>query len=161
MITQNRLKELLHYDPVTGIWTWKVIRTGYAYIGSQAGNITKHGYRNIRVDGKLYRSSRLVYLYMKNEWPSEEIDHIDRNRSNDKWDNLRKADSCQNSYNRGVRTDNSTGHKGICRHKTTQKYQVNIGVNKKFLYLGSFDTLDEAIKVRKEAELKYHGEYRI
>lgn len=93
---QERLKQLLHYDPLTGIWTWRVDR-GFAAranvrAGDVAGTPNDNGYRVIGVEGGVYRASHLAVLYMTGELPGEEVDHKDCDPTNDRWLNLREAD---------------------------------------------------------------------
>ena len=100
----ERLQEALHYDPLTGIWTWK-IKKGRAKIGDMAGviaTINKVKRRYMKLDQEQYSSSRLAWFYMTKEWPKNEIDHIDRNTLNDKWSNLRDVTHAVNCKNRGT-----------------------------------------------------------
>ena len=100
MITATRLREILHYDPETGVWTWiDPPKHNSRLTGQVAGNVRSDGYRLIRIRSVAYYSSRLACLYMTGEWPKEEMDHIDRNPSNDQWSNLREATSSDNKYN--------------------------------------------------------------
>lgn len=100
MITQERLRYLLHYDPETGEWTWlNPPNHNTRLIGLIAGHVRPDGYRQIRIAGVAYYSSRLACLYMTGEWPAEEMDHIDRDPNNDEWINLRQASSSMNKWN--------------------------------------------------------------
>lgn len=102
MITGTRLQNILHYDPETGIWIWvRPANHNSRLTGKQAGNLRPDGYRTIRIDGVAYYASRLACLWMLGRWPDEEMDHIDRDPSNDRWNNLREADSSLNKRNQG------------------------------------------------------------
>lgn len=158
MKNQNELKELLEYDSETGIWTWLVSR-GRAKAGSVAGTIHHHGYRQIMINEKIYRAARLAHFYMTGEWPENDMDHINRIRDDDRWENLRPANRSENTINRGIRKDNTSGHKGVHWCKAKGQWVAQIVANKKHRYLGSFVDLNEAIAARKKAELKYHGEF--
>jgi len=106
MITQIQLKELLYYDHDTGQWIWLVQKNSFGgkqKIGSQAGYISHHGYRIIGINGKRYRSSRLAVLYMTGKWPKKHVDHKNRIKDDDKWDNLREATRSQNLANTNKR----------------------------------------------------------
>ena len=98
MLSHERLKEVLEYDPGTGISTWLVDRTGTARAGARAGCIHKSsGYRVIRIDGKLYREHRVIFFWMTGKWPDKEVDHRDLDKSNNRWHNLREATRSQNN----------------------------------------------------------------
>ena len=120
-VSQERLKYLLDYDPETGAWTWNNPNARSARVtGQEAGSVNCHGYRILRVDCQSYRSARLAWFYMTGEWPTQEVDHINRDRSDDSWANLRSTDRVQNAYNREFglfRGISIVGH----------KYGVNVG----------------------------------
>lgn len=102
MITAERLRTILEYNPDTGDWIWLDPPNHNTRLkGQTAGNLRSDGYRAIRIDGALYYSSRLACLYMTGEWPIEEMDHKDRDPSNDRWSNLREASSSLNKRNQG------------------------------------------------------------
>jgi len=157
-ITQARLKELLNYDPETGIFTWRVNRR--ATQGSKAG--ARHptqGYIAIKIDSVLYRAHRLAWLYVYGVWPPNDIDHINRVRDDNRLSNLRLATRAQNCQNRRIRSDNVTGTTGVCRYKKTQKWRAYIMIRKRQKELGVYDSLAAAILSRKIAEKVYftHG----
>ena len=140
MLTQERLKYLLNYDPETGNWTWRNPANHNSRLkGRSAGNVRNDGYRIIRIDTVPYYAHRLAFLYMTGLMPKEEVDHIDRDPFNNAWSNLREATSSQNKYNR--RYTNGV-YRGV--YPCGSRWQVQV----EGLYLGLFDTLDEAISVR-------------
>lgn len=149
-ITQNELKELLHYDPETGVFTWKVDRGSRYKAGSRAGSVGSYGYREIRLSNKLYKEHRLVWLYVYGVWPEFELDHINGVTGDNRLCNLREATSLENKQNASIRSDNTSGHTGVCWHKRARKWMAYIAVNNKIKYLGLHKTIDEA----KEAYLK-------
>jgi len=155
-LTQTRLKELLSYDPGTGIFVWRVYRNQIAKVGSRAGHINCHGYRHIIVDRKQYKASRLAWLYMEGYFPEYEVDHKDRVRDNNKWSNLlHKTPQC-NSRNRSVRSDNKTGVPGVSWHKRLKKWQASITIAPKIrVHLGSHLDKLAAVNARWEGEKKY------
>lgn len=119
-LTQLRLKELLHYDPVTGHFTWIVANSNRAPAGTPAGRTgNSHGYCPIGIDGKRYRAHRLAWLYMTGEWPPEHIDHINGVRSDNRWHNLRAATLKENNRNMGLQRNNAAGYKGVSKHGPT------------------------------------------
>jgi hypothetical protein len=160
MLTQARLKELLHYDPETGKWHWLVFRRGCAVPGAEAGSI--HGktrYLRISIDNRSYLAHRLAWLYMTGEWPAEEVDHKDTDRSNNRWLNLREATSGQNNSNRAKLKNNTSGRKGVSWVKRDQKWRVMLMADGKHHNLGTFTDLDLAGRVYEMAAYHYHGEY--
>ena len=152
------LRNILKYDPVTGIFTWLVSR-GRVKAGDVAGVVDTHGYRKIRVYGKSYRASRLAELYVMGKWPEDIIDHKNRQKDDDRWDNLRPATYSQNGMNTGIRVDSSSGIKGVDWHKHKKKWRACIGFDNRHIHLGLFDDLQDAIKARQLAEIKYFGEF--
>ena len=114
MLTQDNLKDILDYEPKTGVFTWKRKTNKYAptVIGALAGGLTKDGYLQLRIYSKLYLLHRLAFLYMNGIIP-EFVDHIDGNRGNNSWDNLRECSKAENVYNRVVNKNSSSGIKGI------------------------------------------------
>lgn len=144
MPTQERLREVLYYDQETGVFTWKVNIGQRARVGAVAGSLNSGGYLVIGVGGRQYKAHRLAWLYVHGVWPEAEIDHMDRNQTNNALSNLRPATHKQNCENRGMRNDNSSGYTGVYWHEKTQKWQAGIGHRGEFLYLGLFNTPEEA-----------------
>lgn len=158
MLTQERVKELLTYDPETGEFRWKEGRRQMK-AGSVAGSDhTVHSgkkYRVISIDGKKYQAHRLAWLVMHGEFPPEQIDHIDGNGLNNRFENLRAVSNAGNGKNVRKRADNTSGVSGVHWHKTRQKWQAHIRVNQKLIHLGRFTSQDAAVAARKAAEIKY------
>lgn len=157
-LTQSRLKELLHYDPITGVFTWigKTSIKTRVKKGIQAGYIRQDGYRQIQIDSKKYIASRLAWLYVEGYLPEHEVDHRNRITDDDRWENLRHVSRQCNARNRDVLKNNSSGITGVYWHKITLKWLAAIGLNRKSIHLGIFDTKEEAAKARWEAEKKYN-----
>ena len=156
MITQELLKELLHYDPLSGIFTNKVNRGKRAFKGEQTGHLNTDGYIVLGIDNKKYKAHRLAYLYMTGEFPKHQIDHIDHNKSNNKWSNIRSVSIVDNSKNLPKRKDNKSGFTGVFWRKDRNKWLSRITVNKKIIRLGEFFDLSDAINARKQANIKYN-----
>lgn len=156
MVTQGRLKELLYYDPQTGVFTWRVDRSRLAKSGCVAGSINSCGYRNIWIDRKQYKASRLAWLYVHGAFPSGFIDHIDRVRANDRISNIRVASRSENGQNLTVKKNNKSGFVGVNWHKGTSKWTAQIMINGKKIYLGVFNTPEEAATARARAKAVYH-----
>lgn len=154
MITQERLKKKLSYDPETGDWVWfNCSLHNTRRNGQIAGNLRDDGYRLIRIDGTRYYSSRLAFLYMTGKWPKDEVDHIDRDPSNDRWNNLREATSSMNKFN--TKTRSSCGYRGV--YPCGNRWQVMAGG----CYLGLYDSLEEAIIVRDAAAVQMAGDFAV
>ncbi|MCI0598747.1 MAG: HNH endonuclease [Beijerinckiaceae bacterium] len=120
-ITAERLRKLLTYDPETGIFTWlpregdgrEVRRWNARYSGKIAGCINKtDGYRYIKIDGQMYLAHRVAVLYVKGEWPRADIDHINLDRADTRFCNLRQATRAQNMANIRKQRNNTGGYKG-------------------------------------------------
>lgn len=97
---------------------------------------------------------------MTGKWPENIIDHIDRNPSNNKWENLRDTNKSNNAINSKLRIDNSCGFTGICYKQDRNKYKSYITKgDKRQIHLGYFDNIEDAISARIKAELDLYGEY--
>ena len=156
MITQNELKELLHYDPSTGLFKRKVKTSSNALAGDIAGHIHKAtGYVYISVLGKRYRAHRLAFLYMEGYIP-EEVDHQNHIKSDNRFNNLASATRITNSRNMAIRSDNKSGYLGVSWCKSNNAWVSKITVNKRVMTLGYSKDKNVAITKRKEAELKYN-----
>lgn len=155
-LTIARLKELLHYDEETGHFVWLKNHTRYKVVGKVAEG-TVNGYRSICIDGRRYYAHRLAWFYMTEEWPSDSIDHIDGDKLNNTWVNLRDVAHSVNMENqRSARSDNkTTGVLGAYMHKNGRFYSA-ISVAGKTKRLGYFDTVDEAHSAYVDAKRKYH-----
>jgi hypothetical protein len=156
MMTQTRLKELLHYSPETGVFTWLVNRKrGKA--GCPAGHIEPNGYLSIGIDGERYGAHRLAWLYVHGSLPKQEIDHINRFRADNKIENLRESTPAENIYNRGVSRKNTSGYKGVTR--SLKRWMALIKVAGKSIYLGTYTTKQEAAQAYNAAARKYFGDF--
>lgn len=155
MIDAEILRTLLHYDPDTGVFTWRVSRYGGARAGNIAGSLRKTGYRGIKVCGKLYYEHRLAWLYVYGEWPSNFIDHINCIEDDNRIANLRLANNWQNKAN--SRKHKAGLPKGV--KKCHYRYLARIRVDKTEKYLGVYDTPEQAHAAYCEAAQKEFGAY--
>lgn len=155
--TQERVKEVLHYDPDTGIFTWIKTR-GRILKGSIAGTICPAGYLNIKLDRNLYRAHRLAFIYMTGSMPKL-VDHINRIKDDNRWCNLRPATWSQNNINKPLYSTNTSGCKGVSWCKRNRRWVATCVSNGVVHYLGDFvefsDAKDASIKFRE----KIHGEF--
>ena len=149
MITQAELKELLDYDPKTGVFVWRKT-------GKVAGSLRSDKYRRVKIQKKEYAEHRLVWLYVYGTMPPDQIDHINRNKVDNRLANLRLADNSLNNRNKGVRSDNTSGVKGVGWRIDLQKWEARIHTTKNTCRrLGSFINFDDAVAARREAERIY------
>lgn len=155
MITQERLKELLHYCPVSGLFTWINPQSNRVGAGDRAGCVNHHGYLTIGIDATRYRAARIAFLYMEGVMPDEFIDHINHNRLDDRWLNLRPVSHIENSRNHCSSKANTSGYTGVVWYKRDSCWQAKITVDYKTLHLGYFKDKDKAIGARKAANIKY------
>lgn len=158
MITQNRLKKVLHYDPGSGVFTWTADKRKVKP-GMVAGNIRKDGYVLIRVDYKRYYAHRLAWLYMYGQWPKEEIDHANGDPSDNRISNIRLANRQQNAANLPVPRNNTSGAKGV--HWKGSSWVAQIQYKSEWIYLGSYKNKEMARAAYESASKVLNGEYSL
>jgi hypothetical protein len=159
MLTQERLKELLHYDEETGLFTReKSIAAKGCLKGKVAGCLTVRGYWKIVIDRNQYAAHRLAWLYVFGQFPDGLIDHINRTKTDNRIANLRVITPSENLQNVYCNKSNNKTSKtrGVSWFKRDKKWQVEIQANKKRVYLGRYDSLDEAKNAYLEAKKIYH-----
>ena len=128
-------------------------------IGKAAGSKTGKGYNQIRIDRVLHRSNLLAWHYMMGEWPKSLIDHKNRKKDDDRWENLREATRPQNAANSKMRKNNTSGARGV--HKTDNKkpFRARITIDGERILLGDFERLEDAATVYAEQSRKHFGEF--
>ena len=156
MITHERLLDILHYDPETGIMKWKIKR-GRSHGREQAGYLGPDGYWRVVVDCKPCLRSRLAWFYMTGRWPRSLIDHVNMARSDDRFANLRQATRSQNNANTPVRRRSQTGFKGVRPRRG--RFVAQISAGGKTRYLGIRDTPEEAHALYMAAAREHYGEF--
>lgn len=178
--SSERLHELLFYDPLTGNLIWKArARSEFPnenifgtwntrYAGKTAGSRHAEGYIEVALErrsdadnrGALrHLAHRVIWKMMTGEDPTFEVDHRDRDRSNNRWNNLRAATSSQNKANGKTRKESQTGIKGVRLIRKSGRYQAHIRVGGKLKHLGCYDTAEEAHQAYCEAAKKRSGEF--
>lgn len=156
-LTAERLRELLHYDPETSLFTWRndAGRWGRIKAGSVAGSPNEDGYIRIGIDGGLYRAHRLAFLYMTGAWPTADVDHKFGIRSDNRWSEIRDATHAQNLQNRRSPQANSkSGLLGVSWHNGRPRAQIRVGGIP--VHLGYFDTPELAHAAYLEAKARHH-----
>lgn len=149
-LTQARLKELLHYDPKTGIFV-NLVQRKKALEGAVAG-CDSGRYITIQIDGKGYSAHRLAWLYVYGYFPERLLDHINRDRADNRISNLREVSEQCNVRNTGNYKNNTSGVKGVYLEKARGKWRANIKVDGKTKSLGSYENFDNAVCARLAGE---------
>lgn len=155
--TLARLKEVLHYDLDTGVWTWLVWR-GIRKAGEVAGTLDEDKYTVIGLDGELYYAHCLAWYYVTGEWPKNEVDHKNHTHRDNSWKNLREVTHQENGRNLSMPRTNTSGFVNIHPYESTTKgtrYVVRMYVNKKLRHIGTYDTQKKALTARDKAHKKY------
>lgn len=154
MITQERLKEVLSYDPDTGIFVYKSGKGGVVK-GNVVSGLDGCGYIKIGIDYKQYRAHRLAWLYVYGKWPSGELDHINHDRQDNRIENLRDVERTDNGRNLSIKSNNTSGVTGVQWNRQNQNWRARVMVDGYTINLGSFDNFDDAVAARLAANDKY------
>lgn len=170
-LTQEKVRELLDYDPETGVFTWKKrcgddhgtkIFNG-KFSGKTAKNIDVQGYVVIQIKGRTYKAHRLAWLLVHGRFPPQGMDHLNRVRTDNRIANLREASVAENGKNRSMSSNNTSLFTGVRWNKKHAKWYASIRVNRKLKHLGSFESYYDAIAARMKANVELgfsptHGE---
>jgi hypothetical protein len=154
-LTQQYLSEILDYNPVTGVFTWKVSR-GSNKAGNRAGSSHSRGYRVIRINGKNYKEHRLAWLYYYGYMPTKQLDHRSGVKDDNRIDNLREASNAENQQNLGKNINNTSGFTGVTYDKRSGKWMARIKKDGKRIFLGSFNTPELAYAAYLKAKSELH-----
>lgn len=182
LLTCDRVRELLDYDPLTGVVRWRpravtdfepVGKRSAAWIAKWwnrrfAGTIAgskhdEHGYLSVRIEGETYLLHRVIVLWWYGKWPEHDVDHKDGDPSNNRLLNLVPCSRAANMKNQRRYRRNTSGHTGVHWHRHKRKWIAAIGVAGKNVHLGAFDKKDDAIAARAQAAIQHgfsvrHGE---
>lgn len=166
VVTAEVVKALLDYDGDTGTLTWKfrgrewfptalsqhTFNTRFA--GKEAGRVNpSNGYHETSLFYRLYKSHRLIWLWMTGAWPEDFIDHINHDKGDNRWANLRAATKDENVKNVPLRADNITGIPGVSQYPKSGKWYSRIKSGGRVIHLGQFDSFEKAVIARKAAEM--------
>lgn len=158
VLTQKELKSLLWYHADSGVFRWRFSRAAHIKPWDKAGSPDNHGYMKIMINQRLFKTHRLAWLYVYGEMPTQQIDHIDGDRADNRIKNLRLVSNKQNQENVGPRSNNSTGFRGVSFNKKSGRYEAYITNNLKKISLGMFDSPEIAASVaaQKRSEMFTH-----
>jgi hypothetical protein len=155
-LSQERLKELLHYDTETGIFT-NLTQRGKVKKGTVSGTKYSNGYIYIEIDRKRYRAHRLAWFYVYGEFPTNQIDHINEIKDDNRIVNLRLATNQENQHNvSSLQLNNTSGFAGVFWRKDRKKWKAIIYLNSRQKHLGHFDTAEEAYESYLAAKRELH-----
>ena len=157
-LTQARLREVLDYNPDRGLFKWKA-KLKHHKSGWFRGCLGGTGDLYIGVDMTNYKAHRLAYLYMEGSFPPEVIDHVDGDRANNKWCNLRACSQSQNACNSRIMSNNTSGYKGVSWRKERNTWQVRVSVKGEYKTFGCYKDFELACLIADQAREKYHGEF--
>lgn len=169
--SQEYLRECFDYDPESGALVWKhrpvshfkneagAVSFNSRFAGRPVTNVGKNGYITMSICDHPYLAHRVIWKLVTGRDPVEMIDHIDGNRANNRWENLREATRQQNCMNRTVGSKSATGVSGVRFEPKTGRYIVAVSVRNRSVHVGCFDTLDDAIVARKNALALHYGEF--
>lgn len=158
MITQDELKELLDYNPDTGIMVWIKPRGGIRKDGV-AGSKHHSGYLSLTVKGKYYLVHRLIFLYMTGRFPTFQVDHINGIKNDNRWENLREVTAAQNQHNIGLSRNNTSGVKGVYWSSDKNKWRAGVKLNGRRIHVGDFKCLEEATLAVKAKRKELHDKF--
>jgi len=155
-LTAKRLRELLHYNPQTGIFVWLDKQRAKK---STAGRLRAGGYVDIKVDYISYSGHALAWLYVTGKWPHQQIDHIDTVKFHNWWSNLRLATPSQQQANTKLRPNNTSGYKGVYWSKQAQRWMARVKKNGKFVHQSRHTSPEAAHAAYVRAAEEAFGEF--
>ena len=175
-LTAEYVRSILDYDHETGKLTWrarpiemfcdgrhpagdKCSAWNARFAGKEAGSRKTSGYIMVGVDGLLTPAHRLAWLWMTGAWPKDQIDHINLDKYDNRFTNLRESDQCENMSNRNAPSHNTSGYKGVSWHKYMGMWVARIQTRRKPVVLGYFSSKIEAAAEYQRAAAELHGEF--
>jgi hypothetical protein len=161
-LTLDELRQTFDYDPDTGqfVWKWRDdvgLQWNRKNAGKIAGHVSVKGHVHLMINKRRFYAHRLAWLYMTGTYPSEDVDHINGVKSDNRFSNLREASRTENNYNRKIQRNNKVGVKGVYPHK--DRFKSQLVVDGKIKHIGVFKTVEEAQAAYQEAVKKYHGKF--
>ena len=169
MVTFEQVNQCMQYDAVTGVLSWRLIKSRNCFVGSPAGSVvvdsSGKSYRQVKFQRKNFYAHNLIILIASGNWPVGVVDHIDGNGLNNTLSNLRVVTQVKNCQNMRRSKRNKSGVTGVFWLANDKRWKAYIGHAGKLVHLGRFKRKDEAIKARKAAEIEFdfhpnHGQDR-
>lgn len=151
-VSRRRLFQLLSYNPLTGVFRWKVSPNTSIRVGAEAGRVNDDGYVRIGIDGKQYAAHRLAWFFMKGRWPLHQIDHDNRDKRDNRFANLKPATNLENHHNKGPSRLCTSGTRGVTWNKKRQKWEAAITTAGSKTHLGYHVEKADAVSARQNAE---------
>lgn len=158
IVTHEQLCAMLHYNPENGVFTWRVSPRPGIQVGDVAGSLTEKGYLRISIKRRPYRAHRLAWFYVHGVWPSQDVDHWNHARADNRIKNLRDIGNALNQQNRGgASANNKLGVLGVSKDKRRSGFRADIRLNKRLHYLGTFSSIEEASAAYQAAKAGMHS----
>jgi hypothetical protein len=156
-LTADRLRSLLAYEPLTGLFTWRV-KKARACVGDAAGYVLANGYRRVQIDGRSYAASHLAVLHVTGKLPAQEVDHRNRVRDDNRWDNLFECPHAVNLQNKGRYRNSTQSVSGVQRRG--DRFRVRVWKDGMQHNVGVFDSMEDAVAQRQMAKAAIHHEWQ-
>jgi hypothetical protein len=157
MIDQELVKKLFYYDAESGMLLWRNGNGRNVKPWQQAKALNGNGYFTVKIQGNNYPVHRIIWLYVYGSFPSQDIDHKNRIRNDNRLCNLRSVSRTDNCQNISIPNHNKSGHIGVSWIKSHNSWTVFVKVNKKNKWLGYYKNLDDAVVARKAGESQYYN----
>ncbi|ESL86576.1 hypothetical protein L420_03771 [Enterobacter hormaechei subsp. hoffmannii UCICRE 9] len=155
----EEIHALLDYNPETGVFTWKVTKSGWVVKGRTVGSKNNNGYLRVGIGRRHYFLSRIAFFLCTGQSP-EEVDHINGDRTDNRACNLRAASRHENCLNKSVRSDSRTGVKGVSWRPDVKKWSArSTDSSGKRVFLGYYRTISDAVAVLNDFRREQHGEF--
>ena len=157
LLDVDYIRQRLSYDPETGIFRWKTYPKAKKMVGQIAGHVRKTGQIVILLNNKGYLAHRIAWAYVTGKNPQNQIDHINCDPSDNRFENLRECTALENCRNKRIQKNNTSEVKGITRFRN--KWSARVGVDGKKVFLGYFDSIQSAELAVKLGRISLHGEF--
>lgn len=157
-LSPEELRDVFKYDPDTGAVAWRVSPAPQVPAGGLCGWVTKDGYIDVEYRKVRYPAQRIAFALMVGRWPKTFMDHINHNRADNRWSNLREASKAENSRNR-LGTVKRSGYKGVSFHKASGTYHARIKKDRRTQFLGRFADPRTAALAYNQAAIRLHGPF--